>query len=207
MQVKILVADPNYLVRQGLHAIFDHTDRYKMSGETDDYSKVKGLIESNDPAIVVMGINSSEGDLRPIIKELLASFPDKKFLVIDHINDKNQVIELLQLGVQGYILRHCDEQEIIDALDAMMADKSFFCSNVLQVNEDAENGIRGKLTEREMEILKLISNGMTDKEIAEASNISDHTVATHRKNLMRKFRAKNNVDLVISAVKESVITP
>ncbi len=89
----------------------------------------------------------------------------------------------------------------------MMKGKNFFCSNVIKVERDIESGKLSKLSDREVEVLRLISQGMTNNEIAEQIFLSSHTVATHRKNLMKKLKAKNNVDLVISAIKESIIQP
>jgi len=111
------------------------------------------------------------------------------------------------MGVHGYILRQCDAEEIMEAIRAITANKNFFCSNVIQFNKSVAGSVENRLSMREVEILKLIAEGLTNNEIADKIYLSAHTVATHRKNLMRKFQAKNNVDLVISAIKESIIVP
>jgi DNA-binding NarL/FixJ family response regulator len=138
--------------------------------------------------------------------------PAKKILVLDTNEDANEIIRLLSMGVHGYILKQCDHQEIIDAVNTILQGKNFFCSNVLKLNKtpvkslsqvDTDSTVR--LSAREIEILELISQGLTNNEIADKTFISAHTVASHRKNLMKKFSARNNVDLVISAIKENFI--
>ena len=144
---------------------------------------------------------------RDVISTILRKYPKKKILVIDIVEDRNEIVQIMQLGVQGYILRQCDKQEILDAVRTILSNKNFFCSNVIKFNRDRNACIFATLSAREVEILKLIAEGMTNNEIAEKIFLSSHTIATHRKNLMRKLSAKNNVDLVISAIKESIIVP
>ena len=205
--VKIIIADPNYLIRQGLRQIFETMPGYTVIGETDDTEQLPEMARLNDPDIIVIGLSMSGVSARDVITVLLRKFPKTKILIIDIVEDRNEIVQILQLGVHGYILRQCDKQEILDAVRTILENKNFVCGNVLKFNRDREAGIFAKLSAREIEILKLIAEGMTNNEIAEKIYLSAHTIATHRKNLMRKLNAKNNVDLVISAIKESIIVP
>lgn len=203
----ILIADHNYLLRQGLRLIFDSTPGYQITGETEDPEQLPDLIKAQDPDLVIIGLSQPGMSARDVIGTILRKFPKKKLLVIDIVEDRNEIVQILQMGVHGYILRQCDKQEILDAVRTIMLNKNFFCSNIIRFNRDRQTGISAKLSAREIEILKLISEGLTNNEIAEKVFLSSHTIATHRKNLMRKLNAKNNVDLVISAIKESIIVP
>lgn len=205
--IKLIIADGNYLIRQGLRLIFQGNKEYEILGETGSFESIFDLVRDLDPDVIIIGLNTPGASAMDVIDRLLHMFPKKKILVIDTIEDRQETIQILQLGVHGYILRQCDAQEIMEAIKAITSNKNFFCSNVLQFNKDLEGGVQGRLSMREVEILKLIAEGLTNNEIADKIFLSAHTVATHRKNLMKKFQAKNNVDLVISAIKESIIVP
>jgi DNA-binding NarL/FixJ family response regulator len=202
----ILIADSNYLVRQGLRVIFESVAEYAVVYETDTFTTLFEDVKKYDPDVVVIGLNTPGASPKDVIQTVLVRFPQKKVLVIDMLEDRNRIVQILQMGVHGYILKECDKGEILDAVRTILGNKNFFCSNVIKFNRDRE-GLNSKLSVREIEILKLIAEGMTNNEIAVKIYLSAHTVATHRKNLMRKLNAKNNVDLVISAIKESIIVP
>jgi DNA-binding NarL/FixJ family response regulator len=212
--VKILIADSHFLIRQGLKSIFQPQFGFEVVAETEHFERVEELVQLNLPDIVIIGMNVQGVSAVELVPRLYADFPGIKVLVLDTNEDVDQIIRILESGVHGYILKQCDHTEILDAVQAMIQGKRFFCSNVLKLNKPVKNGDRSKamdsslsLSERELEILSLIAEGLTNKEIADKIFISSHTVASHRKNLMRKFQAKNNVDLVISAIKENKINP
>lgn len=210
--IRIFIADSHFLVRQGLKTIFHAQNGFEVVGESDELVNILDSIEAAQPDVIVVGLNIQGVSVVESIEELRQRLPFKKILVLDTNEDANEIIRLLSMGVHGYILKQCDHQEIIDAVSTIMQGKNFFCSNVLKLNKtpvkslsqvDPDSTIR--LSGREIEILELISQGLTNNEIADKTYISAHTVASHRKSLMKKFGARNNVDLVISAIKENFI--
>lgn len=212
--IRILIADSHYLIRQGLKSIFQTKAGFQVVGETEHFERVPELVRSHEPQVVVIGLNIQGISAVDLIDHLLVHFPDTKILVLDTNEEVEEVVNILGRGVHGYILKQCDHQEIVDAVNSILLGKNFFCSNVLKLNKtnalshlSQNNGNRVQLSEREIQILSLISEGLTNKEIGDKIFISAHTVASHRKNLMKKFQAKNNVDLVISAIKENLIVP
>jgi len=217
--VKIIIADQHYLIRQGLRSIFSDSSKYQIVYDTDDYIQIPLLINLYQADVVIIGLNIQGVNAIDVIRQTLREFPQVKILVLDTNENTDDIVTILRLGVPGYILKQCDHQEILDAVNAIMQGKNFFCSNVLKINksENTENcagyetsvNLKDtvKLSSREVEILELISQGLTNNEIADKIFLSAHTVATHRKNLMKKFNAKNNVDLVICAIKEHFIVP
>lgn len=203
----LLIADPNYLIRQGLRAIFDSESFYDVIGDTDAYENLSELIKEQNPDGVLIGVSMQSSSAIQIIRDIRTRFPRIKIVVIDTKEDVNEIVTILRLGAQGYILKQCDKGEILDALRTVFAGKTFFCHNVMKLNKSLEAEPAVLLSERELQVLSLISEGMTNREIGEKIYISEHTVASHRKNLMRKFEAGNNVDLVIKAIKERIIIP
>lgn len=211
---KILIADSHYLVRQGLRHIFDNKEEFKVVADTDDYQAAIALSLTYEPDVVIIGLNVLGANAIDTISHIMKHLPKQKILVLDSNENVTDIVQILKLGVHGYILKQCDEPEIIDAIHVILRGKNFFCSNVLKLNNDQANCCGNELdckhglinlSNREIEVLELISQGLTNKEIADKIFLSSHTIATHRKNLMKKFQAKNNVDLVISAIKENFI--
>jgi len=218
-EIKIALADSQYLMRLGMRSVVLDTPHIKVIAETDCYEKLAEVIFTYQPNICIIGINQHTEKPAELTKELLEHFPETRLLIVDTLEKSSEVIGLLQTGVQGYILKQCDRDEIIQAIETIHAGRNFYCSNVIRFNnERIDYNCSGhtlffrkedntRLSNRELEVLKLIAEGFTNNEIADRIFVSSHTVATHRKNLMKKFHAKNNVDLVISAIKEQLITP
>jgi DNA-binding NarL/FixJ family response regulator len=210
----ILIADAHYLVRQGLRHVFDGKEEFKVVADTDDYQAAIALSLTYHPDVIIIGLNVLGANATDTIAYIMKNLPKQKILVLDSNENVSDIIQILKLGVHGYILKQCDGPEIIDAINVILRGKNFFCSNVLKLNNDEANCCGSEidckhaiinLSDREIEVLELISQGLTNKEIADKIFLSSHTIATHRKNLMKKFQAKNNVDLVISAIRENFI--
>ena len=213
---QILIADAHYLVRQGLRHVFEDKPEFKVVADTDDYKAAIALSFTYHPDVIIVGLNVLGAKATDTIAFIMKNLPNQKILVLDSNENVQDIVKILKLGVHGYILKQCDGPEIIDAINVILRGKNFFCSNVLKLNNDSSNCCGSEvdckhgiinLSNREIEVLELISQGLTNNEIADKIFLSSHTIATHRKNLMKKFQAKNNVDLVISAIKENFIAP
>ncbi|MCS6982523.1 MAG: response regulator transcription factor [Flavobacteriales bacterium] len=205
--IRIAIADPNYLVRQGLKAVFLGEDSYNLAGEYAEYDRCLDELTALKPDLLVLGITVHSVDGPAVVKRILKKRPEQKLIVIDTKENINDIVTILRMGVQGYILKQCDKEEILEATRQVLKGKRFFCSNVVKLNRSGQATEEIVLSERELQVLSLIAEGLTNKEIGDRLFLSAHTVATHRKNLMRKFRALNNVDLVIRAIKHRILVP
>lgn len=214
-KIDILIADKHFLVRFGLTKMLTNYSEMNVIGDTDSYDELHKLIIEENPDVLIIGLNIKGESIIPALDLIMKNHPELKILILDTNEQVNDIVQILKLGVHGYILKQCDEQEIVDAIHAILKGKNFFCSNVLKLNNDDVSCCGDELckhsfvnlSDRELEVLELISQGLTNNEIADKIFLSSHTIATHRKNLMKKFKAKNNVDLVISAIKENFIAP
>lgn len=217
--IQIAIADSQYLMRLGMRTVVQSTTNIHVVAETDKYDQLPELLFTYQPDVCIIGINQHTENPVEIVKQLMQHFEKTRILIVDTLENPNEVISLLQTGVQGYILKQCDRDEIIQAIESIHTGRNFYCSNVIRLNSGKiEYNCSGhtvyfkknenlRLSNRELEVLKLIAEGYTNYEIADKIFVSAHTVATHRKNLMKKFQARNNVDLVISAIKDQLITP
>lgn len=141
-----------------------------------------------------------------IIHKLKSLNPEITILAITDRIHKSKVLKALKSGVDSHLLKNCGKDEIKEAIISTMQGKQFFCGQVLDIiSEENEKGCEGvELTEREVDIIKLIAKGYTNKEVADQLNISAHTVNTHRKNIMAKLNIKNVAGLVVYAFQEDL---
>lgn len=203
----IALCDPNYLVREGLKAVFADPTKFRIVAEYSDGESCLIRLDEDKPDLLVVGVTVHSVDGPALVKKILKKRSDQKIIVIDTKENINDIVTILRMGVQGYILKQCDKEEILEATRQVLKGKTFFCSNVVKLNRAQNAGKEIILSERELQVLSLIAEGLTNNEIGERIFLSAHTVASHRKNLMKKFQASNNVDLVIRAIKHRILVP
>lgn len=211
MALNILHANANILMANGLNALIqkgggvDNLCVCKDENELfDQLSKETFDIIIIDP--LANGFFSAHTAIK--VKQL---YPGQKVLIISDIEHPREVLSILEKGVQGYLTRQCDEDEIIHAIFAIAKGEKFYCNKVLDIilnkqfdteEEDCEPTV---LTERESEITALIASGLTNKEIADQLHLSPHTVHTHRKNIIKKLGVKSVSELTVYAMNVGLI--
>jgi len=209
MAISILIADPHYLIREGLKSIFLENKDLAITGEAEKREELITAIQKLQPDVVIIDCNIagffSRNDL-PVIKQLSSK---TNLMVITTNQNKEVVLQTLELGVFSYILKECPKDEIIDGVYAAAKGEKFLCKKVLDIILEKEpvncDGV--KLSNREKEIIRLIVEGLTNNQIADKLFLSAHTIATHRKNIMSKLSINKTAGLVVYAVKENIISP
>ena len=216
-QIKIIIADSSYLIREGLKALLSSNKNLNIiseAGNSEDLKKSKELKLAD-----VMIIDFTEPEFKPedIAKALVIN-PNIKVLAISNQISKPHILRAIEAGICSYVLKDCDKDEILDAVANTFEGKNFFCGKILDavlVEQTSEVNLDHvasccepvDISKREMEIIRLIAEGMTNKEIADKLFLSKHTVNTHRKNIMQKLGLGNTADIVMYALKEKIITP
>ncbi|HET6993104.1 MAG TPA: response regulator transcription factor [Bacteroidia bacterium] len=182
-----------------------------LSGEelvllTDSFRNGVIVIDHNDPAF---GIST--------IRKVKSMIPQVNFLSISDKPNRWMLSDALSAGITSYLLRDCGKEEIVEAIEATSKGEQFFCgkilNDVLKTNDEVSpepefvscEGM--KISERETEIIRLVSEGFTNKEIADKLFLSAHTVTTHRKNIMAKLGVNNTAGLVLFAIRNNIVTP
>lgn len=212
MGLKILHANANILMANGLNALIykgGGVDKlYVCKNEKELFKQLSA--ESFDLVIIdplASGYFTASTSMK--IKEI---YPQQKVLIISDIEHPREVLSILEKGVQGYLTRQCDEDEIIHAIFAIAKGEKFYCNKVLdiilnkQFETKEENCEPTVLTERESEITALIASGMTNKDIANQLHLSPHTVHTHRKNIIKKLGVKSVSELTVYAMSVGLIS-
>ncbi|MCO6499829.1 MAG: response regulator transcription factor [Vicingus serpentipes] len=207
--IDILIANNNPISAEGLKTIIQSKLGNRVLGVVHSMQDLTEQSKRYFPNIVVIDYAPDSFGV-DAIKKIKTIYKDSKILAITESLSKQTIHMALKSGVDSYLLDDCQKPEIIEAITDTNNGKQFYCGHVIDILAEAANNEANdcagiSLSEREIEIIKLISDGLTNKEIADALFLSTHTVNTHRKNIMNKLGIKNTAGIVIYAVKENII--
>lgn len=215
--MKIILADSNELIRVGLRTILHSETAIEIIGEARDGDELKELV-LNFGADVILIDYTSPGFSIDIIPRILSALPTIKFVAITPEQSAQTLVDALRSGVKSYVKKDCDITEIINAIKETDRGNKFFCGQILETIQRANINVEDidfesfscepvLLSERENEIIKYIAEGQTNAQIAEQLFLSNHTINTHRKNIMAKLGVKNTAGIVMYAVKTQIVSP
>ncbi len=212
--IKTLLVDDNTLLRQGLRLMLEDDRRFEVVGEVADGVSVLRAVKNLEPDLVLMEISLPKMTGIAVIKELRKQSEDIKILVVTHQTSDEYVTTAFQAGANGYLLKESDNDELINAVDIVLTGKTYISPGIAeQVMEGyiegrkslKEDTVWDSLTQREKEILKLVGEGHTSKEIANTLFISPKTVEKHRSNLMAKLEMRNVSELTTYAIEKGLV--
>lgn len=215
-KIRIFLADDHQVLIDGMLAVLKTNPKFDVVGYSLNGEQLIEKMAALNVDILVMDINMPVKDGIEVLKEFSANGYDCKVIILSSYDDFKLIKEVLKLGACGYLSKHCAGENIIEAILAVANGKQYFSDNIqdkmLQSftsngNECTSNNSSTALplTDRELEILKLISQEYSGKEIGEELFISSNTVETHRKNLIKKLNVKNTIGLVKYAIKNNLI--
>ncbi|MCF8373688.1 MAG: response regulator transcription factor [Bacteroidales bacterium] len=213
-EVKIILADDHQIIIDGLDLLLSSQDGYKVVRKVTNGSELLKDIELFQPDLVISdiempGLNGIEAS-----KEIKKCFPNVKIIILSMYKEPSLIRQLIQLGVDGYLTKTSDQEELLAGIDRVVGGQKYFGSDVtvaLTNSIDNQRKAEGdldklaQLSERENEILKLVCEGLNNKEIGERLFISHRTVDTHRTNLMRKLDVHSVVELIRFAIRNGII--
>jgi len=208
----IVVADAQYLIRLGLKNLIRNSMDFKVVGEASCEEDLLNILSSKKVNVVILDYNQPKSFEVGSIQRIKKFSPNTNILIISSDNTRNNIYEILELGVSGFLTKQCEEEEIQNAIKATAKGEKFFCNNVLNYileksfsAEEEGDCSPTPLTFREIQVVKLVATGKIAKEIASDLNLSIHTVYTHRKNIMRKLELSSTSELVIYAINHGII--
>jgi DNA-binding NarL/FixJ family response regulator len=207
--INITIADPVFLVREGLKRVFEKSNNIQLRGEIKSRKDFRDKLPENETDILVVDYDYKNFLEIDELLELQNNFPDLNIIVISNHENKENIIRIVKSGVLGYLTKECDSDEILRAVSTVFNGQKFFCNRILDVLLEDKYLLNKKilkqdnLSERELEIIKLIVEGFSNQDIANKLFLSIHTVYTHRKNIMNKF--KSPVELVLYALNAGII--
>jgi len=215
--MRIILADSNDLVRVGMRTILSSENKLEIVGEAKNNDDLKQQIDSFGADLVLIDYTSEGFDI-DIIHTILNLHNTVKFIAITPEQSAQTLVDALRSGVMSYVKKDCDIGEIINAVNETGRGNKFFCGKILETIQRASIDVNDidfesftcepiSLSERELGIVVLIAEGLTNTQIAEQLFLSTHTVNTHRKNIMSKLGVKNTAGIVMYAVKTSLVSP
>lgn len=213
--IRILLADDHQIVRQGLRRILEENPEMEVVGEASDGRQAVQMALETKPQVIVMDLSMPQMNGMEAIRQLSKRLPSAKVLVLSMYSDESYVVQVLEAGATGYLLKDSADTDLMQAVLAVHSGKSFFSPLISRILLDEyvrqlqEKGVTDRyelLTEREREILQLVAEGKTSREIAELLNISASTVDTHRAHIMEKLDLHNPYEVVLYAVRKGLIT-
>ncbi|OFV94873.1 MAG: DNA-binding response regulator [Acidobacteria bacterium RIFCSPLOWO2_12_FULL_54_10] len=213
--IRILLADDHQIVRQGLRRIIEENPDMAVVGEANDGRQAIQMALDEKPDVIVMDLSMPQMNGIEAIRQITRRLPTVKILVLSMYSEDSYVVQVLEAGAKGYLLKDSADAELVQAIQAVEGGKSFFSpliSRILldeyvrQLQEKGGTDRFELLTEREREILQLIAEGKTSKEAAELLNISASTVDTHRAHIMEKLDLHNPYEVVLYAVRKGLIS-
>ncbi len=206
---RILLADDHELVRDGIKSLLENEAEFKVVAEASDGKEALKLIAQDQPDLLIVDIRMPLMNGIEVVKNLTKDFPKVKKLVLSMHDSEEYVVESIESGADGYLLKGSSKAEFIKALHTISAGGKYFSGDISEIIID--NFVKGKskgeqkslstteeisiLTNREKQILELILEGKGNNEIADALKISRRTAEVHRFNLMKKLNVKNLIEL------------
>jgi two-component system, NarL family, response regulator NreC len=210
---KIVLADDHALIRQGLKKLIEENKSLEVVGEAGDGLELLDVLDSITPDLIILDISMPHLRGVEVISEAKRLCPDVKILMITMHKSEQYFLCAMSAGADGYLLKEDSDNELLVAIDEVMNDIMYISPHLAEEFSDEviknyrEKGIFPceTLTNREIEVLKHVAEGLTSKEIAEVLSISIRTVEHHRANLLKKLNLKNTADLIKHAIQNGFI--
>lgn len=214
---RVLIADNSDLARIGLKSIFKQNKDIEVVGEAKKNEDLINLVIKKKPDVVIIDYTANKFNIE-VVSECKSILPSLRFVAITPLQSSEVVINAIRHGINSYIKKDCDEQEILDSISSTANGYKFFCGRILETIQRNDINIDHieyeelsclpvSLSQRELEIIQIIAEGKTNSAIADQLFISTHTVNTHRKNIMSKLGVNNTAAIVMYAVKYRLVIP
>ncbi len=213
--IRLLIADDHQMLLDGIRALLRDAEDITVVGEASNGADVLSVVSQQPVDVILMDINMPVMNGIETTALIAKQFPSIKVIALTMHSERSFIARILKAGAAGYVLKNTGKQELLAAIHKVASGETYFSNEVASVMMEqympqsssrrpgSEPSIH-ELTKREVEILRLIAQEMTNNEIAERLFISTYTVETHRKNLIRKIGVKNTAGLVKFALQQGI---
>lgn len=215
--IKVLLVDDHKIFREGVTLLLKEQDGIEVIGQASSGKEVKHKLNELRVDLVLLDINMPEMNGIEIAQYMIKYFPHIRILVFSSFDESHYIEKMIKIGVSGYILKTVGAEELLMAIKVIGSGNSYYCQvvsdrirkrftgNSYRSPERTTSKPDHTLTEREMEILRLVAQGLTNIEIGERLFISYRTVDTHRRNLLHKLGLRNSIEMVRYAFQHKLL--
>jgi DNA-binding NarL/FixJ family response regulator len=213
--IRVLLADDHTVMRSGLRLLLERQGDLTVMGEAADGRQAVDMAAAGNPDVVVMDIAMPQLNGVEATRQIVTRNPNTAIVILSMHSDESYVIRSLKAGARAYLLKDSAEADLISAIHAIIEGKSFFSPGVRRLlkedymRELADMGAEDTyelLTNREREVLQLVAEGKSNKEVANLLNLSLYTVETHRTHILQKLNLHSVPELILYAVRKGIIS-
>lgn len=214
MSIRILLADDHEIVREGIRSLLEKQPDMEVVAEAEDGPTAVQLARQLLPDVVIMDITMAGLNGIVAARQIMAQAPDVKVIALSVHSDKRFVMEMLKAGASGYLLKDCAFEELARAINAVVAGHTYLSPEITSLVIDASRHYWGKpeltglsiLSRRELEVIELIAQGKSVRQVASALQLSTKTIESHRRRILKKLGIDNVAELTLWAIREGLVT-
>jgi DNA-binding NarL/FixJ family response regulator len=206
---KIILTDDHKIFRESLKKLLTAELIADVIAEASNGKELLDLLETNNPDLIIMDISMPVMDGVEAAQLITKKYPNQKILTLSSFGDEKYYYKMVEAGVKGFVLKNSGISELEHAIKEVVSGGNWFSNELLQkviINISKSSNKNVEFSDREIEVLKLICDGLTNDQIAEKINLSPDTVKWHRNNLLSKTNCNNTAALIIYAIKNQIIS-
>jgi two-component system response regulator NreC len=204
--IRVVIADDHSVVRRGLRQLLEAEGGFEIVAEAADIDGARRYVRGHHPDVLVLDLNMPEGSSLEAVPDIRAEFPDTQIVVLTMQNEPAYARQALSAGVLGYVLKDAADEELVEAVRRATAGDTYLNPRLgARVAAEPPPGPPDGLTEREVEVLRMVALGHTNNEIAKELYLSIRTVETHRAHIQQKLRLSSRSELVRYALEHGLV--
>lgn len=211
MSIKVMLADDHILMREGIRHLLEFDGSIEVIQEANDGEECLNKLEENVPDVLLLDINMSKMNGIEVLEEIKKRKIDVKVLMLTVHNEVEYLLKSVDMGADGYIMKDSESTELKRAINTVLSGETYIQPSLVPalnnrlISRDMDKDKIESLTKRELEVLIQVANGMFNKEIATALNISERTVKNHISNIFKKINVSDRTQAAVFAIKNDLI--
>ncbi len=211
MSIKVMLADDHILMREGIRQLLEFDGSIEVIAEANDGDECIEVLQEMKPQILLLDINMPKKNGIEVLEEIKKRNLDVKVLILTVHNEIEYLMKAIEIGVDGYILKDSESSELKKAINLIIGGESYIQPKLIPalnkrlVTRDIDKDKINSLTDRELEVLIQVANGMFNKEIATTLNISERTVKNHVSNIFKKIGVSDRTQAAVFAIKNDIV--
>jgi DNA-binding NarL/FixJ family response regulator len=208
-KIRLLLADDHPLIREGFRSLLTKNERFELVGIAENGKELVELAGSLSPDIILTDINMPVVNGMEAIEQIHKLYPDVKCVILTMHEERAYIIKALKLGVYGYILKNIERFDLEKAIIAVYEGGKYFSPIVTNILAESvvrpEQAPVAELTPREKEVLELVAQGLSTKQVADKLGIGTRTVESHRVNMLKKMKVNNTAELIRKSIEMKIL--